>query len=112
MSRKQDPEVDKALQIGDPFEFFEEQAYALHRELALPTGFVPEALAIVKGAFGESWLRTQVETKTRAMPLPLNVHPLGGCFAVRGPSDIVEVLELAVYIKRLIRIQQDRKSEV
>lgn len=92
------------LEIGDPFLFMERQAYAMQTELRLPTDFIPAAIDIVKGAFGEEWLRDRAHAKTRATPIPLSDHPLGTCFAVAGPTDIVEILELAVYIKRLARV--------
>ncbi|HYM40712.1 MAG TPA: hypothetical protein VEY12_11335, partial [Thermoplasmata archaeon] len=65
--------------------------------------FIPEAIDIVKGGFEEEWLRQRAHAKTRATALPFSDHPLGDCFAVAGPNQIVEILELAVYIKRLVR---------
>jgi hypothetical protein len=29
------------------------------------------------------------------------VHPLGGCFSVPGPGQIIEIIELGIYLKRL-----------
>ena len=101
MNRKSGPEIDQALDIGDPFEFFVKQAYTLYRELSIPLDFAHEAIAIIKMAFGEEWLREKVRTKTRATALPLRTHPLGNYLAVSGPRDIVDILELAVYIRRL-----------
>ncbi len=104
MKRENDPEIEKVLDIGDPFEFFVKQAFVLHRRLSLPLDFVHEAIALIKVAFGEEWLREKTQTKTRATALPLSTHPLGNYFAVSGPSDIVNILELAIYIKKLANV--------
>jgi len=103
-SRGEGKQQAPELKIGDPFRFFERQAWEVRKKLDLPMEFVPEALAILQNAFGEDWLRRQVETTTRRSPIPFHVHPLGGCLGVAGESQIVEVLELAVYLKRLFDV--------
>lgn len=101
--QEQTSKIPPELETGDPFEFFEKQTFALHGRLSLPVEFVPEAIHILKGAFGEQWLREQVALIRPAPVLPQKFHPLGIAFGL-GEAGVVQLLELAVYIKKLIRV--------
>jgi hypothetical protein len=68
-----------ALEIGDPLSFPERQAHAMQSELRLPTEFIPAAIDIVKGAFGEEWLRDRARIQLLADTLERQWHqvPVG-----------------------------------
>lgn len=107
----QDKEVGKQkerieeLDVGDPFEFFTDKARRVRQDLSIPIDFLHEAVAIVRGAYGDDWIRAQVEARKHASPLPEYVHPLGSYFGIAGESQIVSIFELAVYLKRLATVR-------
>src|SRR6266508_2196310 len=98
------PEDYPELEIGDPFDFFIRQAHRLSRTLFLPIENVAEVVEIVRGAFGDAWIRGKVESRTQGTPLPEYTHTLGRCFGIAGDSQVVSVFEIAVYLKHLCRV--------
>ena len=97
-STPEHPELD----IGDPFQHWTRQAYALAAQLHLPVDFIDEARSIVASAFTREWLESVFERPVPRGSLPTKrVHPLEALFSVAGPSQIVELIELAVYLKHL-----------
>lgn len=99
-------EVNDAFDIGDPFEFWAQQACKLSDKLGISAQFTDEALAIVKGAFGEAWLRKIIVDRNKGgFLIPMPKHPLAMRFLAPRESEIIEIYELAVYIKRLLRVK-------
>ncbi|MCA9124557.1 MAG: hypothetical protein H6822_15410 [Planctomycetaceae bacterium] len=90
------------FEIGDPWEHWLSQARALAAELQLPCEFIDEACAIVENAFGHDWLSAlfgKQNLSHKLVPKPL--HRLDTLFGVAGKSQVVELIELAVYLKQL-----------
>lgn len=96
----------KELDIGDPFDHFAKQAFRNATKSRFPIQFINEAIAIVRTAFGENWVRKMFEKNRGATPIrPLSKHPLADCFTIAGESQIAEVLELAIYLKKLAKVR-------
>ncbi|MFH2068809.1 MAG: hypothetical protein ABII89_05030 [Candidatus Omnitrophota bacterium] len=91
--------------VGDPFEFWSQQACRLSGKLKISPDFVNEAIAIIKGSFGEQWLRDSFENKARNTPIPMPKHPLIQKLLTPTESQVISIYELAVYIKRLLQIK-------
>ena len=88
----------------NPFSSVERNAYALNRRDPLPIALLPETFATLRGAFGEDWLRKQAELRRRGTPFPFRVHPIGGLLSTGGREQILELVELALYIRDLVDI--------
>lgn len=96
------PELD----IGDPFVHFAKQAYRNANRFGVPSEFIDESIAIVRGAFGDDWLQSQFDKSEKELPvLLLRRHPLMECFTIAGEEQIKEVMELAVYLKHLSKVK-------
>lgn len=93
--------IEKA---DDPFDLFNSNALKLMTKHDLPADFINESLSIIKNTFGESLLRNYINTKKRGTIIPHCKHPLGNLFQVAGENQIVELMELAVYLKKLYQV--------
>ncbi|MCK5614097.1 hypothetical protein KAR91_70185 [Candidatus Pacearchaeota archaeon] len=99
-------ELNEKLKIKEPFEYWKNQGYKFSKKIKLPVGFLSEALAIIKGAFNEQWICDQLETKSRGVPFfCLRKHQIVNCFLSPAESDLVGIIELAIYIKKLIHVK-------
>lgn len=58
-----------------------------------------ETAGILKTLFGEQWLTQSTDTKYPAVPFPHRQHPIGSALHIAGENQIIEMLELAEYIK-------------
>lgn len=97
----------KVFDTGDPFEYWIKQAYKFEKEINLPADFATEAIAIIKGAFGEQWIRDELKRRDRSAPfLRLREHPIANCFTSPAEPQLVKIFELAIYIKKLIRCRE------
>lgn len=91
--------------IDDPFERWITRAIGLAPSLHLPLDFIEEAAAIVRSAFGEEWIRKSLARPTHTPLVRIYRHPVLDAFSAPGPNQCVELLELAVYLKRLIGVK-------
>jgi hypothetical protein len=96
--------VTAGLEIGDPFRFLERQAGAFCQQCSFPKDFIPEGIDILRSVFGESWIRDQVAKRVSEGSYRAPKHPIARHFSTGGKSDIAELLELAAYIKSLVRV--------
>ena len=92
--------MPQELDIGDPFEFWTDRAARAANRLSLGHISVPEAISIVRNALGEDWLRT-VSTLRSTAEVPFKPHRLGDCLTIAGDGEIVEIVELALYLRTL-----------
>ncbi|GEM_PF-4033462 len=96
--------------VGDPFEYLAQQTCKLSGKLQISPDFVNEAIAIIKGAFGEQWIRNSFNDKMRGSPLiPMTKHPISRNLLAPSASTITTIYELAIYIKRLLHIKNLHK---
>ncbi len=91
--------------IEDPFERWVTRAVGAAKHLNLPLAFIEEAAAIIRSAFGEEWIRQSLARPTYTPIISLHRHPVLDGLATAGPSQCVELLELAVYLKRLVGVR-------
>ncbi len=92
------PELD----IGDPRDHWVNQAHKLADKLRLPRPLINETRAIVEGAFGSSWLNEVFNgVRNQHALIPQPTHPFDTLFGVAGDCQVVELMELGVYLKRL-----------
>ena len=92
--------------VGDPFEYWAQQACKLSGKIQISPSFVNEAIAIIKGAFGEKWLRNSFDEKMRNSPvIAMPKHRIIRNLSTPGESQIIEIYELAIYIKRLVNVK-------
>ncbi len=90
--------------MSDIFGLFHRQAYAMAIKLKLPIGFIDEAISIVDGTFGKTWLKEICMKIDKSEPiLPFRVHPIGNYLSIADETSIVNLLELAMYLKKLCR---------
>ena len=95
--------IPPTLDIGDPLDFWVKQAHKLISELRLPAEFILEARAIAEGAFKNKWLDVKIKKEfPHESFLPRVSHPLVFDFTVAGDSRIVEIMELAIYLKKFV----------
>jgi len=87
-----------------PFDLFNSNALKLMIDLDLTADFINESLSIIKNTFSESLIGDYINTKKRGTIIPYCKHPLGNLFQVAGENQIVELMELAVYLKKLFQI--------
>lgn len=93
---------DEMLGRTDPLEFWLQEAN-LRPNANL--GISPvEALAIIKGAFSESWLRDQVTAEEKGTAIQSSRHPLARLILLPGKNQIPRVLELALYLRDLYAV--------
>lgn len=90
--------------VTDPFTFFQQQVFLLAKECGFPADFASEALAILKGAFGENWILQMVSIKDQSSPVPHRGHPIADALVVAGESQISDLFELAIYLKELASV--------
>lgn len=76
-------------------------AYRRAKELGLPVRFIEEARDIVVGAFGSHLLERHFRQPRSGAIFVDPAHPVVHAFKVAGDPQIVEIMELAVYLKRL-----------
>lgn len=96
--------IAELFDIGEPLEYCAQQVCKFSGELKIDSGFATEAIAIIKGAFGEHWLREIFMQDSRGRPVLQRFgHPLHTIFMTPSQSHIVELYELAIYIKKLLR---------
>src|ERR1700740_2134673 len=88
------------LEVADPFEFWVARANRAAVRLGLSHVPMGEALAVVRNAIGDAWLRQVCQVSATA-ETPFKRHRLGDCLTVAGDDDIAEVVELALYLRRL-----------
>ena len=60
---------------------------------------VNETAGILKAIFDKQWLANSIETKYPAVPFPFRQHHIGAALHTAGENQIIEMLELAEYIK-------------
>lgn len=90
------------LEGGDPRERWIRRAFHYAEQLGLPTDFIVETKNIIEAAFSKEWLDGVLAKKLpRTSVLPPTVHPIEHMFHVSGESRVVELMELAVYLKHL-----------
>jgi hypothetical protein len=80
-------------------------AYRRAVALRLPSNFLEEARDIVVGTVGREWFEEATARAPRGVGLSRRGHPLVGNFLVAGDPQIVEIIELAVYVKRLVGVR-------
>ena len=94
---------DETYDIGDPFEFWVEQAHRLADHNGFPKGFIEEAAQMVRSAFTSEWLENVFDRGySKRSLLPQAPHHLDALFCVAGVNQIAELMELAAYLKREI----------
>ena len=91
------------LEVRDPFDFWIARATGAAARLGLTHVPMAEALAVVSNAVGETWLRSVCELASTA-ETPFKPHPLGDWLTIAGDDAVVEVVELALYLRRLSRV--------
>ena len=98
---------DDVFDVGDPFEYWCKQAYKLSGKLKISPDFISEAMEIVKGAFEKEWLLRSFNRQTRGGVLTAIHQPRSLKDNILTPSEssIMELYEIAVYIKRLWQIK-------
>jgi hypothetical protein len=72
--------------------------------LGVPLELVGEAAGILTTVFGGEWLDEKCRRIDRGTVFPLRQHPLGSALRIGGESQVVEVLELAAYLKSLTAV--------
>lgn len=97
----EDPD-NKTFGIGNPFDYWVQQAHMLADQHRFPRSFIAEAAHIVRNAFTSEWL-VQVFDKgwSKHSLVPQAPHHLDTLFCVAGSNQIAELLELAIYLKCL-----------
>jgi len=86
---------------------FLDRARRLAKELRLPPGSAEEGVAILRTAFSEEWITSAANNPGRKFTSNIfrsERHPVGAAFAIAGASQVVEMLELAAYLRRLARV--------
>lgn len=91
------------LQRKDPTAFWLRRAHENAVRLNLPVDFLGEAIGILTGAVSQQWVREQA-TKHRKGGVLHSGHPLIKAITVAGDNDLVSVVELAIYLKRLFTV--------
>lgn len=92
------PELD----IGDPRDHWISQAHKLANRLRLPSALIDETRAIIESAFGSSWLSEVFNgLRNQHALIPQPTHPFDTLFGVAGECQVVELMELGIYLKHL-----------
>jgi hypothetical protein len=89
-----------------PLDHWTYRGYRRATDLGICSEFIEEARDIVVGAFGRDWLTEQLSQAPQGFRLVYDGHPLVESFLVAGDPQIVEVIELAVYLKRLAGVRR------
>lgn len=90
------------LEIVDPLEYWTKCAYFYASKINLPVDFIDEARDIIVSAFSKDWLEKLFKRKLPCDSLIPNIpHPMKTFFKTPGESQVVSIMELAVYIKKL-----------
>ncbi len=90
------------LEVTDPIEFWRSRAMKFADGLGVTSSQVNEALGIIVTAFGNDWLRATCGRKYSSAFLPR--HPFTSMFNTASESAIIEVMEIAAYLKALYQI--------
>src|SRR6187551_1172387 len=91
--------------MDDLFADFQRVARALTRELQLRPGALEEGLAIVRCALQDEWIGQVIRSRRRlGARLGVEDHRIAEWFQGTGRSQVVEVLELAAYLKALAHV--------
>ena len=76
------------------------------KKLKLPIAFIDEAIHIIEGAFGNTWLESISKKINRSEPiLPFKTHPIGNYLSIGDEASVVNLLELALYLKKACRLK-------
>lgn len=84
-----------------PFGDWRIRALASATELRFPPGEVNEAAGMLEAALGIDWLNEQLQTTRGSWDTGLRSHPLGTALQAGGDHQILEVLELAAYLRSI-----------
>ena len=105
--RKYKNEADRilSLQREDPIQFWLRRAHESAPRLRLPVEFLGEAIGILTGAVSEQWVREGVAKRRPGFIGVFHGNPLIKALAVAGDNDLVTVVELAIYLKHLVRVE-------
>ncbi|MHB8278573.1 MAG: hypothetical protein ACYDIA_13085 [Candidatus Humimicrobiaceae bacterium] len=87
--------------MADVLKDFYEKAILFSEKLQLPSDFFEEALDTIKSNLGKDWINKQAQKSQHGTAFPFRVHPLADLITIAGGQQIVEFLELAVYLKKL-----------
>jgi len=100
---------DIKIDFGDPLEDWIRRAYKFADDLCLPADFINEAKCIVVNAFTERWLNKEFQDKTFPLIFKPHRHEIAQHFLTAGESQIVDIIELAIYLKTLAKDQNINK---
>lgn len=90
-------------EYSDPVDFFRISAMGLADKLAINGSQINEAVGILATALGAEWLR---QISSRRYPTAFsNRHPLALILTTAGEHQVVEVLELASYLRVLAHVE-------
>jgi len=90
--------------MSDPFYNWRLRAAAATGVLHYSADLVNEAAGIVSVVFGREWLASVAEAPDHSSVFHLGRHPLGHALTAGGESQVVDVLELAGYLKTASRL--------
>lgn len=88
-----------------PLDYWTYHAYRRAKALNLPTEFIEEAREIVINAFGREWLESQFRSNRDGEVFVHPGHPIVKNFIIGGDNQLVEVIELAIYLKWLTKVK-------
>lgn len=83
----------------DVLRFLQLRGLALARELGVDGAQINETIGIVVNALGEEWIRKAAADVPRGGGLPFRRHPIGDLVSTAGATQLVELMELAEYLK-------------
>ena len=89
---------------SDPFYNWRLRAAAATSRLGYPPDLVNEAAGILSVALGREWLTSASQWEDRSL-FQLRRHPLARALNSRGDPEIIEVLELAEYLKSAAHLE-------
>jgi hypothetical protein len=80
-------------------ERFRQKALLFAPDMRFSPELVNEAVGVLENVFGAKWIDEKADERSRAVPLPLRKHPIGGMIHTAGEVQIAEALELVEYLK-------------
>jgi hypothetical protein len=100
-TRNSDREITRLLHLQreDAIAFWLRRAHEQARQLDLPVDFLGEAIGIVTNAVSASWIRAQIDKRRFGLMGAFTSNPLINALAIAGDSQLVTIVELAVYLK-------------
>ena len=78
---------------------FRQKALLAAPSMRFAPDLVNEAVAVLVHTLGVDWIEKKAEERSRALPLPILKHPVGGMIHTGGEVQVAEVLELSEYLK-------------